>query len=156
MTTTDVRPRVEPDRVHGSLYTDPAIYAAELERIWYRGWVFVGHESEVPEPNDYVRKWIGPQPIVMTRSADGNVNLLVNRCSHRGNLVCDRARGNTSAFRCSSATAALRNRSRRYWGLVRLHAGKAASAAATAARASSGSAAATLYKTFSVKGEVRS
>ncbi len=88
------------DRVHGSLYTDPDIYALELEKIWYRGWVFVGHESEVAKPNDYVVKSIGPQPIIMTRDKQGEVHLLLNRCAHRGNLVCDAPRGNSSAFRC--------------------------------------------------------
>ena len=47
---------IQPARVHGSLYTDPAIFAEELRKIWHRTWVFVGHESEVPQPNDYVRK----------------------------------------------------------------------------------------------------
>jgi len=91
---------IEPDRVHGSLYTDPAVYAAELERIWYRTWVYVGHESEIPEPNDYVPKSIGPQPVIMTRDREGQIHLLLNRCSHRANLVCDAPQGNSSAFRC--------------------------------------------------------
>jgi len=91
---------IEEQRVHSSLYTDPAIYAAELERIWYGGWVFVGHESEVSEPNDYVVKSIGPQPIVMTREESGTIHLLLNRCTHRANLVCDAPKGNSSAFRC--------------------------------------------------------
>jgi len=91
---------IEPDRVHGSLYTDPAVYAAELERIWYRTWVYVGHESEIPEPNDYVLKSIGPQPVIMTRDREGQIHLLLNRCSHRANLVCDAPQGNSSAFRC--------------------------------------------------------
>ncbi|HYT38102.1 MAG TPA: aromatic ring-hydroxylating dioxygenase subunit alpha [Acidimicrobiia bacterium] len=91
---------IEPDRVHGSLYTDPAVYEAELERIWYRTWVYVGHESEVPEPNDYVLKSIGPQPVIMTRDRQGDIHLLLNRCSHRANLVCDAPQGNSSAFRC--------------------------------------------------------
>ena len=91
---------IEPDRVHGSLYTDPAIYEAELERIWYRTWVYVGHESEVPEPNDYVVKSIGPQPIIMSRDKQGEIHLLLNRCAHRANLVCDAPKGNSSAFRC--------------------------------------------------------
>ncbi len=56
----DLGALIEHDRVHGSLYTDEAIFAAELERIWYRTWVYVGHVSEVPEPNDYVLKSIGP------------------------------------------------------------------------------------------------
>ncbi|MCW3012302.1 MAG: uncharacterized protein JWO90_2706 [Solirubrobacterales bacterium] len=99
-TPTDWDARIEPDRVHGSLYTDPAIYEAELERIWYRSWVYVGHVSEVPEPNDYVRKSIGPQDIIMSRDKQGEVHLLLNRCTHRANLVCDAPKGNSSAFRC--------------------------------------------------------
>jgi phenylpropionate dioxygenase-like ring-hydroxylating dioxygenase large terminal subunit len=91
---------VQDDRVHGSLYTDPAVFAAELEHVWYRTWVYVGHVSEVPEPNDYVLKSIGPQPVIMTRDKQGQIHLLLNRCTHRANLVCDAAKGNSSAFRC--------------------------------------------------------
>jgi fatty-acyl-CoA synthase len=91
---------IQPDRVHSSLYTDPRVFAEELDRIWYRTWVYVGHESEVPQPGDYVRKNIGPQDLVMTRDSDGAVHLLVNRCAHRGNLVCADERGNSSSFRC--------------------------------------------------------
>jgi phenylpropionate dioxygenase-like ring-hydroxylating dioxygenase large terminal subunit len=96
----DLEELIEPDRVHGSLYTNPDLFQAELERIWYRTWVFVGHESEVPEPNDYVIKAIGPQSVIMTRDKQGHIHLLQNRCSHRGNLVCDAPKGNSSAFRC--------------------------------------------------------
>jgi fatty-acyl-CoA synthase len=91
---------IEHDRVHGSLYTDPAIYQLELERIWYRTWVYVGHLSELPEPNDYVLKSIGPQPVIMSRDRQGEIHLLLNRCAHRANLVCDAPQGNSSAFRC--------------------------------------------------------
>ena len=62
---------IRPDRVHGSLYTDPAIFEAELERIWYRTWVYVGHVSEVANPNDFVQKWIGPQSVIMSRDREG-------------------------------------------------------------------------------------
>lgn len=91
---------ISEDRVHGSLYTDPAVFADELERIWYRTWVYVGHESELPEPNDYVVKSIGPQSIIMTRDRHGEIHLLLNRCSHRANQICEAARGNTGALRC--------------------------------------------------------
>ena len=91
---------IRRDKVHGSLYTDPSIFAEELEKIWYRTWVFVGHESEVAHPNDYVRKKLGPQDVIMTRDRDGEIHLLLNRCAHRGNQVCDDARGNSSTFRC--------------------------------------------------------
>jgi len=91
---------IQPTRVHGSMYTDPEIFAEELERIWYRTWVYVGHVSEVPEPGDYVRKSIGPQDVIMTRDRDGEVHLLLNRCAHRANLVCDAPSGNSNSFRC--------------------------------------------------------
>ena len=89
-----------PDRVHGSLYTDPAVFAEELERIWYRTWVYVGHESEVRAPNDFVLKSIGPQPVILTRDREGGIHLLLNRCAHRANAVCEAPRGNAATFRC--------------------------------------------------------
>jgi fatty-acyl-CoA synthase len=99
-TTSDLSGLIETDRVHSSLYTDPAIFEAELERIWYRTWVYVGHVSEIPEPGDYVVKSIGPQQVIMTRDKQGEIHMVLNRCAHRGNLVCDAPRGNANAFRC--------------------------------------------------------
>jgi phenylpropionate dioxygenase-like ring-hydroxylating dioxygenase large terminal subunit len=91
---------IRPHQVHGSLYTDPTIFAEELEKIWYTTWVYVGHESEVAQPNDYVRKTLGLQDVILTRDADGEIHLLLNRCAHRGNQVCDASKGNSSSFRC--------------------------------------------------------
>jgi phenylpropionate dioxygenase-like ring-hydroxylating dioxygenase large terminal subunit len=91
---------IQRDKVHGSLYTDAQIFAEELRKIWYTTWVFVGHESEVPQVNDYVRKRLGLQDVVMTRDKEGEVHLLLNRCAHRGNQVCDDDKGNSSSFRC--------------------------------------------------------
>lgn len=91
---------VRPDQVHGSVYTDQAIFRMELEKIWYRLWIYVGHVSEVPKANDFVMKSIGPQPVIMTRDNQGKVQLLLNRCSHRGNQVVLRQRGNARTFTC--------------------------------------------------------
>jgi len=91
---------VRDDRVHGSLYTDPVIYQAELEKIWFRTWVYVGHESEVPQANDYVMKSIGPEPVIMTRDKSGTIHLLHNRCPHRGNRVCMTEQGSARSFTC--------------------------------------------------------
>lgn len=91
---------IRPDRVHGSLYSDPEIFQAELENIWYRTWIYVGHESEVPNANDFVMKSIGPQPVIMTRGADGRIHLLQNRCPHRGNEVCIAKKGRARTFTC--------------------------------------------------------
>jgi phenylpropionate dioxygenase-like ring-hydroxylating dioxygenase large terminal subunit len=91
---------IKSDRVHGSLYHDALIFEEELERIWYRTWVYVGHESEVANPNDFVMKSIGPQPVIMTRDGEGTIHLLLNRCPHRGNEVCSARRGNARNFVC--------------------------------------------------------
>ena len=56
---------IRSDQVHGSLYTNPEIFAEELRKIWFTTWVFVGHESEVPQPFDYVRKKLATQDVVM-------------------------------------------------------------------------------------------
>jgi phenylpropionate dioxygenase-like ring-hydroxylating dioxygenase large terminal subunit len=97
----DYRGLVQPDRVHGRLYYDRQIFEEELERIWYRQWVYVGHESEVPNPGDYRARRIGLQPVLMLRGDDGQVRLLANRCAHRGNTLCQNDRGNASSLRCA-------------------------------------------------------
>lgn len=91
---------IKPNRVHGSLYHDPAIFAAELAQIWFRTWVYVDHESEIARPHDFIMKSIGPQPVLMTRDGSGRVHLLLNRCPHRGNAICVEQRGNRPTFTC--------------------------------------------------------
>jgi phenylpropionate dioxygenase-like ring-hydroxylating dioxygenase large terminal subunit len=89
------------DRVHGRLYYDEQIFREELEKIWHRVWVYLGHESEVAQPGDYVSRRIGLQPVVMTRDEDGKIHCFLNRCTHRGNTICEYERGNAHAFRCA-------------------------------------------------------
>jgi phenylpropionate dioxygenase-like ring-hydroxylating dioxygenase large terminal subunit len=91
---------VREDRVHSRVYTDPRVFDDEMERIFHRGWVFVGHASEIPKPGDYRLAWVGRYPIIMVRGDDGEVKLLSNRCRHRAATVCQIERGNTRFFRC--------------------------------------------------------
>ena len=97
---SDIRNLVKGSRIHGSLYRDPAVFQRELDAIWYKVWVYIGHESEVPNPNDYVMKSIGPEPVIMTRDRQGAIHLLHNRCPHRGNRVCMTEQGNARSFTC--------------------------------------------------------
>lgn len=90
---------VGPDRVHSRLYTDPRVFADEMERI-FSGWVYVAHASEVPHAGDYVLKSVGTQPVIVSRVADGEIHVLFNRCTHLANLLCHDRRGNSSSFRC--------------------------------------------------------
>jgi phenylpropionate dioxygenase-like ring-hydroxylating dioxygenase large terminal subunit len=94
------RELVQYDRVHRLIYIDPQIFALEMDRIFSKSWVYVGHESEVAQPGDYKSTTIGVQPVVMTRHRDGDIYLLFNRCAHRGAVVCREERGTSSYFRC--------------------------------------------------------
>ena len=58
---------IKRDRVHTSLYNDPEIFEDELDKIFHRGWVYVGHTGEIPKPGDFRLKRIGRQPVIMVR-----------------------------------------------------------------------------------------
>jgi len=92
---------VREAQVHGSVYRDPDIFRQELENIWYKVWVYIGHESEVPNPGDFVRRQIGLQPVIMVRGNDDVVRVFYNRCRHRGNMLCLADKGTTKKFVCS-------------------------------------------------------
>jgi phenylpropionate dioxygenase-like ring-hydroxylating dioxygenase large terminal subunit len=92
---------VHRDRVHRSIYLDPGIYEAEMQRIFGRAWVYVGHDSLVPRAGDYVTARIGSVPVVLSRHTDGKVCVLFNSCGHRGAVVCNEDRGNVKLFRCA-------------------------------------------------------
>ena len=94
------RDLIQPDRVHGSLYTEPYVFEDELDKIFSRGWVFVAHDSELPNPGDYITRTVGRQHFLVVRGQDGAVNVFINRCQHRGNLVCNKAVGNAKNFTC--------------------------------------------------------
>jgi phenylpropionate dioxygenase-like ring-hydroxylating dioxygenase large terminal subunit len=91
---------VQDHRVHRNIYIEPAIFDAEMERIFEHSWVYIGHETEVAESGDYKMIRIGTQPAIMTRDEDGGIHVLMNRCMHRGATICQDERGNSSYFRC--------------------------------------------------------
>ena len=91
---------VEPTRVHGSAYTSQAVFDREMDTIFSMGWVYVAHESEIREPGDYVTRTMGREPVIVSRAKDGSVHVLANRCTHRGNRICNAASGNSTTYRC--------------------------------------------------------
>ena len=96
----DYNALIEPSRVHSRVYYDQQIFQEELEKIWFKTWVYVGHTSEIPNNNDYVTKSIGPMPILMIRDREGEIRLLLNKCPHRGNQLCAYQSGNRTSFTC--------------------------------------------------------
>jgi len=100
MTETDYASLVRDDRVHNALYVDPAIFEAEMERIFKNTWVWVGHDSEVPTPNSYKTSHVGLEPVIVTRDKAGKVHVLLNRCRHRAASICEKQKGKASVFVC--------------------------------------------------------
>lgn len=101
MSTAPLWPDDDVSRVPYRVYTDPDLHVREQERI-FRGptWNFLCLEAELPEPGDYKTSFIGDASIIVVRDSDGGINALVNRCAHKGALVCYRPRGNVREFTC--------------------------------------------------------
>ena len=81
-------------------YVDPSFYALDLEQIWYREWLFAGHDCELLKPGDYFTLQVGDYPIIVTRARDGAIRALHNSCRHRGSRVCSAERGSATRFVC--------------------------------------------------------
>jgi len=88
-------------RVPYGVFTDRDWYAREQATI-FRGptWSFVALEAEVARPGDYKSTFLGDTPVIVTRDNDGQINVLQNRCAHRGALVCRERRGNARRLEC--------------------------------------------------------
>ncbi len=84
---------VTDTHVHHSVYTDPALFRLEMERIFGRAWIYLAHDSEIAEPGHYVTRHIGTTGVIVTRDRDGSAKAIVNRCTHRGATLCAFERG---------------------------------------------------------------
>ena len=92
---------VEEDRVHRDLYIDPEVFQLEMERLWSRTWIYVGHTSQVPQAGDFITVDIAAKPLILVRQTDGSVRVLMNRCAHKGTkLVYDFAGNTGKTLRC--------------------------------------------------------
>jgi len=89
------------DRAPYWVFSEPAIYEREQARL-FRGpvWHYLGLECEVPEPGSFRTTRIGDAPIIMCRDEAGAVRAMVNRCAHRGNIVCMKESGKSEEFYC--------------------------------------------------------
>jgi phenylpropionate dioxygenase-like ring-hydroxylating dioxygenase large terminal subunit len=87
--------------VSAAIFSHPDIYEQELEQVFARMWLFVGHESQIPNPGDFVRSRMGEEQVIVTRGKDHKVYVLLNSCPHRGNMVCRYDSGHGLAFQCS-------------------------------------------------------
>jgi phenylpropionate dioxygenase-like ring-hydroxylating dioxygenase large terminal subunit len=87
-------------RISREIFVNDAIYLEELERVFARAWLFVGHESQVPSPGDYFVSCMGEESVILCRDRAGAIHVFLNSCRHRGMKVCRYDEGNTAVFTC--------------------------------------------------------
>jgi len=87
-------------KVARTAFVEPQVFAQEQKRIFERCWLYLGHESEVAKPNDFVTRAIAGRNLIFNRDGKGVVNAFYNTCTHRGAFVCREARGSSKMFQC--------------------------------------------------------
>ncbi len=131
----DIKSLVDPEAglIDRRIFADREIYVLERERLFARCWLYLGHESEIPNAGDFVTRTMGEEPVILCRDLNGQLRAHLNLCRHRGNRVCRSDRGNTKLFTCSyhgwtytndgklavvPMSDAFRDLKREQWGLI--------------------------------------
>ena len=97
-----IRALVRDDAVHRDVYLSPALFDLEMERLWRSAWVYIGHDSQVPNAGDFLSVNIARQPLLLLRGSDGVLRVLPNRCAHKGARLVGASSGNCGRLlRCS-------------------------------------------------------
>lgn len=91
----------EKGLISREIFSDPEIYKLELDRIFGRAWLFMCHESQIPNPGDFFQTYLGEARVLVTRTKSGTVEVLLNTCAHRANTICKADSGNASSFMCT-------------------------------------------------------
>lgn len=91
---------MERGTVSREIFVSESVYRQELETLFTRAWLFVGHESQVPNPGDFFTSRMGEESVILVRDKAGELHVFLNSCRHRGMKVCRYESGNTSLFTC--------------------------------------------------------
>jgi phenylpropionate dioxygenase-like ring-hydroxylating dioxygenase large terminal subunit len=93
---------VFPDRgiISREIFVDPGIYQEELNKVFARAWLFVGHESLIASPGDFFASRMGEESVILCRDMRGTIHVFLNSCRHRGMKICRYEQGHTSTFTC--------------------------------------------------------
>lgn len=87
-------------RVARTAFIEDEVLARERDRIFNRCWLYVGHESEIAQPNDFITRNVGGRELILNRDRKGSVHAFFNTCPHRGAMVERQQKGNAIAFKC--------------------------------------------------------
>src|SRR5262245_3338018 len=99
-TKIDELVRKQTQEVMLRVYDDADLHDLEMQRIFAKSWLLLGHESEIPKPGDFVTRNMGQDPVIVARATDGTIHVSLNVCPHRGMRVCLPEAGNARTFRC--------------------------------------------------------
>ena len=88
-------------KLNRAAFTDAELFDLEMTHLFEGNWIYLAHESQIPSVNDYLTTQIGRQPIVITRNKAGELNAIINACSHRGATLCRHKKGNKANFTCT-------------------------------------------------------
>ena len=87
-------------KLHRSVFTDQTMFDLEMKYIFEGNWIYLAHESQVKENNDYFTTYMGRQPVIIARNRSGELNVMINSCTHRGAQLCRNKRGNRATYTC--------------------------------------------------------
>lgn len=97
-----IRAEVAPTEglIGRAIFTDSEIYRKELDLVFTKNWLFLGHESQLENVGDFFTNYMGEDPVVVTRARDNKIHGFLNSCRHRGMKVCRVDSGNAKSFTC--------------------------------------------------------
>jgi len=95
-----LRRRKPETALQRDFYCSPEDFQIDLQTIWYRDWLFVGHDCEVPDPGNYMTVQVGDYPLLVVRDRQGALRAFHNSCRHRGSRICSLARGSAARLVC--------------------------------------------------------
>lgn len=87
-------------RVNREAYRSAEIFARERRNIWLQNWLYLGHESEIAEPNAFKLRTLAGRPLIFCRDSTGTVRAWLNSCPHRGTALCRESEGSAKLFQC--------------------------------------------------------